>query len=317
MASPALAAVATAIFLRPVHLPFSSSASFAPLPGRQVCARLGVSLAGEDLALSRRGGVRRLGCGATERRAQGEDMAASAGAEAALPKLYYFKGRGKAEIIRFALGAAGAEWEDCFLRERAAMVQLLQSGKLLYDQVPMLELPSGQCIVQTNAILRYVAETHGLHGQTPEERAQVDVLVEGANDLLGGLIGLPFQAAGLPPGHRPQDGLQTLMSYHVPRYFGAFERHLAARGSAPDPWMVGKRLTVADTSVLRCVEECVEWLGAGCLQAYPRITRWREAVLAHPQVKSFMSGPHRQPPPANPDVARVYCREVGVTLGRG
>mmetsp|Transcript_103120 Transcript_103120/g.318183 ORF Transcript_103120/g.318183 Transcript_103120/m.318183 type:complete len:241 (+) Transcript_103120:83-805(+) len=236
---------------------------------------------------------------------------------AALPKLWYFKGRGKAEMIRFALGAAGAEWEDCFLRTRADMVQLLESGKLLFEQVPMLELPGGRCIVQTNAILRFVADTHGLHGGTPEERAEVDMLVEGASDLLGGLIGLPFQAAGLPPGQRPEGALAQLVSFHLPRYFGAFERHLASRAISSHPWMVGTKLTIADASILRCVEECVEWLGEGCLQQHPRLVQWRKAALEHPPIKAFLSGPHRQPAPAAPGVAATYCAEVGAALGRG
>mmetsp|Transcript_41760 Transcript_41760/g.116441 ORF Transcript_41760/g.116441 Transcript_41760/m.116441 type:complete len:245 (-) Transcript_41760:246-980(-) len=232
------------------------------------------------------------------------------------PKLWYFKGRGKAEMIRFALGAAGAEWEDCFIRNREDMVRLLQAGKLLFGQVPMLELPSGRCLVQTMAILRYVAEVHGLQGETPEERAEVGVLVEGASDLLGGLLGLPFEAAQQPVGQLPHEGLQKLTSFHLPRYFGAFEMHLGARPvSNSEPWMVGRRLTIADTSVLRCVEDCVEWLGVGCLQPYPGLAQWRTAVLAHPRVQSFMIGPQRQPAPAAPGVAAVYCQEVGNALG--
>jgi len=230
-------------------------------------------------------------------------------------KLWYFRGRGKAEIIRFALGAAGVEWDDCYLCNRAAMEELLKAGKLLYDQVPMLELPDGKCIVQTNAILRYIAEEFHLNGTTPIERAEVDMLVEGAGDFLGGLIGLPFEAAR-SGGQPPKDGLSRLKYHYIPRYCGAFESNLASKSDAETTFMVGKTLSIADTSVLRCTEECVEWLGELFLASYPNLAKWRAGVLANPNVKLFMSSPHRQPSPAKPEVALVYCQEVGNALGR-
>jgi hypothetical protein len=41
-------------------------------------------------------------------------------------KLHYFDGRGKAEIIRLTLAAAGVEWDPVIYRERAPYEQLLK-----------------------------------------------------------------------------------------------------------------------------------------------------------------------------------------------
>jgi len=59
----------------------------------------------------------------------------------------YFKGRGRAESIRFALGGAGVDFENADITERKHMTDLMATGKLMVDQVPLLELPDGTPIV--------------------------------------------------------------------------------------------------------------------------------------------------------------------------
>ena len=46
----------------------------------------------------------------------------------------YFKGRGRAEATRFALGGAvGTDFENNFIQNRQYMVELLESKKMAYD----------------------------------------------------------------------------------------------------------------------------------------------------------------------------------------
>ena len=53
--------------------------------------------------------------------------------------LHYFEGRGKMEIVRLTLAAVGVEWEEIHYSERPNYEDLLQSGKLLYSQLPLVE----------------------------------------------------------------------------------------------------------------------------------------------------------------------------------
>lgn len=74
--------------------------------------------------------------------------------------LTYFAGRGRAEVIRLLLVDAGVSFTETFLRTRDDFLQICSSGKAPYLQVPLLEI-DGHALVQTKAILRYVARTHG------------------------------------------------------------------------------------------------------------------------------------------------------------
>ncbi|KAG8581850.1 hypothetical protein GDO81_007828 [Engystomops pustulosus] len=98
------------------------------------------------------------------------------------PVLHYFMGRGRAEAIRILLGAAGVEFEEKFYKTKEEYDKLVQSGDLLFQQVPMLEI-DGMKLVQTRAILSYIAGKYNLYGADLKERACIDMYVEGAVDL--------------------------------------------------------------------------------------------------------------------------------------
>ena len=75
-------------------------------------------------------------------------------------KLIYFNIPGKAEPIRLALTYMGIEFEDFVFSDRSEFDELKASGKLMFGQVPALEvtLPGQEPLIlnQTHAILRHV-----------------------------------------------------------------------------------------------------------------------------------------------------------------
>ncbi|XP_070619159.1 glutathione S-transferase 3-like [Erythrolamprus reginae] len=85
-------------------------------------------------------------------------------------KLYYFNGRGRMEQIRWLLAAAGVEFEEEFFETREQYEKLLQDGFFLFQQTPMVEI-DGMKLVQTRAILRYIATKYNLYGTNLKERA--------------------------------------------------------------------------------------------------------------------------------------------------
>jgi glutathione S-transferase len=54
--------------------------------------------------------------------------------------LHYFDGRGRANPIRFLLEETGTAYREEPIRDATAMADLRRSGKLMYGQVPMLEI---------------------------------------------------------------------------------------------------------------------------------------------------------------------------------
>ncbi|KAM4694319.1 glutathione S-transferase 3-like [Discoglossus pictus] len=85
---------------------------------------------------------------------------------AAKPKLYYFNGRVRMESVRWLLAAPGVEFDEEFVETR----EHYPDGYLLFQQVPMVEI-DGQKLVQTRAILHYIAGKYNLYGNSLMERA--------------------------------------------------------------------------------------------------------------------------------------------------
>jgi glutathione S-transferase len=169
-------------------------------------------------------------------------------------RLHYFLGRGLGEQQRFALGAAGVEWEDVFIRTRADMEALLDAGKLKFQQLPLLECPDGTQVVQSGAIVRHVGRAYGLYGATAAEATEIDQLLEGIKDFGGKCPGWPSPEAraGL------DEAVAALKEKWLPRYAAAFEAQLAKNGGTTDDgggvFLVGTKISIADSSLLRYTE---------------------------------------------------------------
>ncbi|KAI1241186.1 hypothetical protein IHE44_0009652 [Lamprotornis superbus] len=148
-----------------------------------------------------------------------EDMSAK-------PKLYYFDGRGKMESIRWLLAAAGVEFEEEFLETRDQYEKLLQGGSLLFQQVPMVEI-DGMKMVQTRAILSYIAEKYNLYGKDLKERALIDMYVGGTDDLMGFILVFPFLSA-----EDKEKQHAVIVQKATSRYFPVYEKAFKARISS-------------------------------------------------------------------------------------
>lgn len=55
-------------------------------------------------------------------------------------------------------------------------MELKNSGKLPFGQVPALEMPDGTFLAQTDSILKYVGEKYDLRPKDPFENAKADAL---------------------------------------------------------------------------------------------------------------------------------------------
>jgi glutathione S-transferase len=148
-------------------------------------------------------------------------MASAAVADVA--QLHYFSGRGRAEQSRWVLAATQTPFRNVALTNRADFERLNEDGLLLFGQVPLLQV-DGLNLVQSQAIVRYLARKHGLLGGDARESALADQVAEGAADFRGGLLSFPFsrnkcgaaacaRSAGMPPVAR----LACARSAYAPR----------------------------------------------------------------------------------------------------
>ncbi|XP_059374137.1 glutathione S-transferase, alpha tandem duplicate 1 [Carassius carassius] len=208
--------------------------------------------------------------------------------------LHYFNGRGKMESIRWLLAAAGVQFEEVFLTKREEYEKLLKDGALMFQQVPLVEI-DGMQLVQSKAILNYIAGKYNLYGKDLKERAMIDMYSEGASDLMDLIIMYPFK----PPENKPTH-LNAIEQKAKDRFLPVFEK-----GLANSQFLVGNQLSRADIHLLEVTLMLQELLPT-ILSTFPKIQAFQEKMKALPTISKFLQpGSARKPPPDE-----VYVKTV-------
>ncbi|XP_062042254.1 glutathione S-transferase Yc-like [Lepus europaeus] len=202
------------------------------------------------------------------------------------PKLHYFDVRGRMESIRWLLAAAGVEFEEKFIKTKEDMQRMKNDPSFIYQQVPMVEI-DGMKLVQTRAILNYIADKHNLYGKDVKERALIDMYTEGVADLNELVIHYPF----LPSGEQ-EASLTQIKEKAKNRYFPAFEKVLKSHGQ---DYLVGNKLSKADILLVELLYN-VEELDPSATASFPLLKALKTRISSLPTVKKFLQpGSPRKP----------------------
>ncbi|XP_051507489.1 glutathione S-transferase-like [Myxocyprinus asiaticus] len=201
--------------------------------------------------------------------------------------LHYFNGRGKMESVRWLLAAAGVEFEEVFLTKREQYEKLLNDGALMFQQVPLVEM-DGLQLVQSRAILNYIAGKYNLYGKDLKERVMIDMYTEGAIDLMEMFSKLPFT----PPDDK-QKLLDSIESKAKERFLPVFEK-----GLANSQFLVGNQLSRADVHVLEATLMLQE-LFPTILSTFPKLQAFQASMKALPRIKKFLQPGSARKPPAD------------------
>ena len=224
-------------------------------------------------------------------------------------KLHYFKGRGRSQQSRWALAASSIAFTNVCLSTPDEFHALCASGKLTYQQVPMLE-DGERCISQSMAIVRHAARTGALYGTNTDEAACIDEVLDGISDARGPIVSYPFMDAREACGRLQQS---------VQRFFPCFEGIIERNGA--QPFAVGASLTVADVLLAELVDSTLEAFSAtfapamadSILQPFPKLRALHAHVLALPQIQAFRAGPEWMPFPEGA-VGKAYVKNVRTVL---
>ncbi|XP_030867942.1 glutathione S-transferase A1 isoform X2 [Gorilla gorilla gorilla] len=203
------------------------------------------------------------------------------------PKLHYFNARGRMESTRWLLAAAGVEFEEKFIKSAEDLDKLRNDGYLMFQQVPMVEI-DGMKLVQTRAILNYIASKYNLYGKDIKERALIDMYIEGIADLGEMILLLPV----CPPEEK--DAKLALIKEKIKnRYFPAFEKVLKSHGQ---DYLVGNKLSRADVHLVELLYY-VEELDSSLISSFPLLKALKTRISNLPTVKKFLQpGSPRKPP---------------------
>eukprot|EP00012_Vannella_robusta_P006505 CAMPEP_0206195582 /NCGR_PEP_ID=MMETSP0166-20121206/7931_1 /ASSEMBLY_ACC=CAM_ASM_000260 /TAXON_ID=95228 /ORGANISM="Vannella robusta, Strain DIVA3 518/3/11/1/6" /LENGTH=207 /DNA_ID=CAMNT_0053612879 /DNA_START=163 /DNA_END=783 /DNA_ORIENTATION=- len=202
-------------------------------------------------------------------------------------KLTYFNGRGRAEVVRYVLAGAGIEFTEEFLEKPEDIEALRATGKLIFRQVPLLEI-DGRAITQTEAMIRYIARNYGLYGSSEDEMIRCDMIYDGLKDAQVGLCGVKMEFL---PSDVEKEANKKQMKEKIAKYFPMLQGFLADNNGK---FLVGDRLSFVDLVFLHDLEWVQDCLGEEILKEYATIQAYRFQLQSLPNVAKYLASPQKK-----------------------
>lgn len=215
-------------------------------------------------------------------------------------KLHYFKGRGRAETTRWMLAANRIEFVNVPIETPQALAALRATGKLPFDQMPLLEI-DGLCLSQSSAMIRYLARRGGFYGRSDDDALWCDMVAAAVAD---------FAETAMQAAFQPSDEIaQQLLQARFDKFGPKFEARLRECGTG---FCAGDSMTFADVVLAEALSGYLEHLPE-LLADWPLLSALHGRVLIHPGISAYLASPLRYPKPDEQYVisaARVLQRAL-------
>uniref|UniRef100_A0A8C2Z415 glutathione transferase n=2 Tax=Cyclopterus lumpus TaxID=8103 RepID=A0A8C2Z415_CYCLU len=210
-------------------------------------------------------------------------------------KLAYWDIRGLAQPARLLLEYTGSKYENklyvcgeapdfdksCWLDEKSKL-------GIDFPNLPYLE-DGDRKIVQSNAIMRYIARKHNLCGETEDEKVRVDFLENQAMDFR---IGFAMMCYGdydkLKPGY-----LQKL-----PELLKQFSNYLGGR-----KWFAGDKITYVDFIMYELLDH-QRMFHPTCLDDFKNLKDLLDRFEALEKIAAYMKSDRFMKTPVNNKMAK-------------
>ena len=195
-------------------------------------------------------------------------------------KLTYFNmPTSRGEECRLALHIAGVPFEDERLKgpEWAA-----RKASTPFGALPVLTVEGMGALAQSNAILRYVGATHGLHPTDPWEAARQEAIMGAVEDLRvrAGPIGR------IKDEEEKKKARQEFAAGYLQEWAAAVERQIGG-----GPFVGGAALNVVDLKLFVVTSPylagTIDYISPDVFSAFPKLLRLADAVKHHPKVMEW------------------------------
>jgi glutathione S-transferase len=217
-----------------------------------------------------------------------------------MAQLHYFKGRGRAETTRWMLAVNRISFENVPIETPDSLAALRATGKLPFDQLPLLEI-DGQNLSQSSAMIRYLARRGGYYGKTDDDALWCDLTAGAVADFAEGAM----QAAFQPTAKIAVNALRARFTKFAPK----FEARIADNGSG---YCVGEGITFADVVLAEAVNGYLDWC-PDILEDSPELTSLYRRVIADAGIADYLQSAQRYAAAGDDyvlDVARVLQRAL-------
>ena len=199
-------------------------------------------------------------------------------AAAPKPAVYYFNGRGRAELTRLLFAEAKIAFDD--VRIEGKDWPALKGGAP-FGQMPYLKV-GNVLIAQSNAMQRYAARQGKLYGATELEAAQIDMIAEGVTEAV-----TPFATAIFGKDEAEKKAkIEEYFKDAFPKY-AAFLTALLKANNGGASWFVGATCTYADIAVYSALG-WVRSVNAEPFKAFPELSALIDRVEARPNIAAWV-----------------------------
>ena len=215
-------------------------------------------------------------------------------------KLHYFKGRGRAETTRWMLAINNIDFINISLEDHNDFDNLKASGKLPFNQLPLLELDDLR-LSQSSAMISFLARRGDLYGTTDAEAVGCDMLVGAVGDFNVSAMQFAFKADKDEASRDLDDSLKK---------FGKHFEFILTKNEGE--FLVGQKLSVADIIMAESLTSFIEFCPT-CLNNYPLLKQLQEKVVSEHNIKEYLNSSNRWRLPDEQyiiDIARVLCRPL-------
>lgn len=217
-----------------------------------------------------------------------------------MTKLHYTRSRGRAETTRWMLAVNQIPFENIVIDMPEELDALRATGKLPFDQIPLLEI-DGHNLSQSSAMIRYLARRGDFYGDTETDALWCDLMAGAVADFSETVLKAMFQ----PTNETAIREQQAAFAKFAP----CFEARLKENSTG---FCAGTRLSFADVILAEALSLYLEWI-PDILEPTPLLKALNETVLSQPGIKAYLASDLRYPKPDNAcviDIARVLQRSL-------
>jgi glutathione S-transferase len=193
--------------------------------------------------------------------------------------LHYFPIYGRAEPVRMLLHYHGVQFNDHHVQLQD-WPGLKTSGFSEFGQLPLLEI-DGRRLVQSKAILRYVAEKYGYYPTDPRDIYFVESLSDFKEDVLNVTMPLMFRGEAEAVDKWYQESAPTVLQ--------KIERRLV-RNEGGNKFFVGKSLSMADFQIFGLIYDLfIIRNRANLVQTHaPKVYDFIQRALTSARLKAYV-----------------------------
>ena len=157
-------------------------------------------------------------------------------------KFHYFDAYGGGESVRMLLTKAGVAFEDVRMNREQLNEMKQQPGVLEYGQLPMLELDDGTRLVQSQAILRFVARKHGFEAENALDMYKGEQMLQHfTEDIIQRQL---MKVFFMPDGEEKAKAMENVHTNVMPAYLQKVDGWTAGK-----KWLLGDKFTFYDAGI--------------------------------------------------------------------